>query len=258
MDNSTESEKEKSTTTKHPGFFEDILSGVLNLDRGLPATIWAMIKAPKAVIDDYFHEREKFTNPFRYTIILTTVATFVATYFMDYSEMYHNAMEMGAGEEMDVLITDLSEKIPSFEWQLFFDRMILISVAITEKFIQITYLFMYAPILALYSYLFFKKKHPRFLHHFVMVVYMISTYSLATIIYMPFVDVENFFNWVVYLFGIPLQMAYIYWVMYNYLDVSGWGEHIKVILTGILGYVTFSILMTLLMYGGAFIWTLYG
>lgn len=259
MNEETEQDKgQKTPVNHHPGFFEELLGDMLNLDRGLPATIWTMIKSPGQVVTAYFNERGRFTNPFRYTIILTTIATLVATYFIDYSVVYRLALEAGAGEDLDVMISKLSSEVPNYDWQLFFDRMVLISVALSEKFIQLTYLLVYAPAMAFFSYLFFKKKKQRYVQHFVMAVYMVSTYALVTIVYVPFVDSETFFSWWTYLFGMPLQLAYAYWVMYKYLDVSGLGEHVKVLLTGILGYAIFSIIVAFIMYLGAFIWTLLG
>lgn len=144
--------------TQHKGFLEELMGDVFNLDRGLPGTIWGMIKTPGVVIDAYFTDRGKYVTPLRYCIFILAVTTFISVRFVDYEEMMKNAMEMGAGGGLEDTIEQLSEAIPSFDWKAYFEAVTEISVSLLQKFNQVLYLVLLAPPMAFFLKLFFKKR----------------------------------------------------------------------------------------------------
>lgn len=73
--------------TQHKGFLEELMGDVFNLDRGLPATIWGMIKTPDKIIESYFTDRGKYVTPLRYCIFILAVTTFITVRFIDYDAM---------------------------------------------------------------------------------------------------------------------------------------------------------------------------
>ena len=116
-------DEEKSTPPQqkqHKGFLEELMEDVFNLDRGLPGTIWGMLKKPEEVIDAYFTDRGKYVTPLRYCIFILAVTTFISVRFIDYDAMMTNAMEMGAGESLEDLLAQLNQMIPSFDWEAYF------------------------------------------------------------------------------------------------------------------------------------------
>lgn len=107
-----EEETNKPEQIEHKGFLEELLGDVFNLDRGLPGTIWGMIKSPGEVIDAHFTERGKYVSPLRYCIFILAVTTFVTVRFVDYDAMMKNAMELGAGQNIDTMIEQLNQVAP--------------------------------------------------------------------------------------------------------------------------------------------------
>ena len=250
----SDSEPSKKPETKENHIFDDLTRDVLSMERGLPITIWHMVKSPEAVIEAYFSDKGRYVNPFRYTIIIVAVVMLIATFFIDYEYLYRQALEKGTGEDLESLIATLSAEVPGFDWQKYFDRFLELSVLYTEKFSQITYLAIYAPMLALFSFLFFKKKRSKFSHHFVMMIYLLATYSMFTILFTPFLDETVFMSSYLTYSVIIIQLGYTYFVMKRYLGITGIVEHVKVIATFILGYASFSIISSIILYAGAFIW----
>ncbi|MEP5944868.1 MAG: hypothetical protein ABJ356_09925, partial [Balneola sp.] len=125
--------------TQHKGFLEELMGDVFNLDRGLPGTIWGMIKTPGVVIDAYFTERGKYVTPLRYCIFILAVTTFISVRFVDYEAMMKNAMELGAGESIDDLVAQLNQIIPSFDWSAYFQSINEITISLVQKFNQALY-----------------------------------------------------------------------------------------------------------------------
>lgn len=233
------------------GFMEDILGDVLNLDTGLPATIKDMIVRPAEVIEAYFTDRDRYVNPFRYTIILMAFTTAIATFFIDYSLVFEQALETGAGVGKEQMITDLSSVI-DYNWEAYFEGVIKISVLISTKLNQVMIILILAPLVAMFSRMFFKEQEPRFRRHFVMILYSMATYSLFSIL-LIFVIENSFFNISVLILA-SMQFAYLIYVQSRYLNFKGAGKYIKGLLCVLFGYVLYSLSTAVISYVGAIIY----
>ncbi|MBO6620358.1 MAG: DUF3667 domain-containing protein [Balneola sp.] len=240
--------------TQHKGFLEELMGDVFNLDRGLPGTIWGMIKTPGVVIDAYFTDRGKYVTPLRYCIFILAVTTFISVRFVDYEEMMKNAMEMGAGGGLEDTIEQLSEAIPSFDWKAYFEAVTEISVSLLQKFNQVLYLVLLAPPMAFFLKLFFKKKKGRFIEHYVLMVYSLTTLSIFGLLMIPFVlTLENADSWLSFLFGLPVTFIFLMWTSIKYLGLKGFSEYLQAFLALFLGYLVFAIFQAIVTYIGAYL-----
>lgn len=240
--------------TDQKGFFEELLGDVFNLDRGLPGTIWGMIKTPGEVIDAHFTDKGKYVSPLRYCIFILTITTFISVQFVDYEAMMNNAMEMGGGQDLDLLIAQLSEQIPSFDWEGYFNSMNELTVTVLQKFVQIIYLVIMAPLMAFFSRLFFKQRKEKFINHYVMLVYSLTTFAIFSVLMVPLmIQMENTDNFWLFLTGLPLMVIFIGWAMSDYLNLKGFSDYLQAALALLFGYISYSIISGILLYVGAFI-----
>ncbi|MEQ9280427.1 MAG: hypothetical protein RLN83_13100 [Balneola sp.] len=240
--------------TQHKGFLEELMGDVFNLDRGLPGTIWGMIKTPGEVIDAYFTDRGKYVTPLRYCIFILAVTTFITVRFVDYDAMMKNAMELGAGDSLEDMVSQLNELVPSFDWSAYFQSINEITVSLVQKFNQALYLVLLAPMFAMFSRLFFKKKKSRFVEHYVLMVYSLTTFSIFSLFMLPAMKMmENTDTPLIFFLGIPLMLGFLLWAMIKYLGLKGFSEYLQAIIALVLGYILYSIAQTILIYVGAYL-----
>lgn len=240
--------------TQHKGFLEELLGDVFNLDRGLPGTIWTSIKSPDKVIDAHFTDRGKYVSPLRYCIFILAVTTFITVRFIDYDAMMTNAMEMGAGASVDDLVAQLNQLIPSFDWSAYFQNINEITISLVQKFNQALYLVLLAPIFALFTRLFFKKKKSRFVEHYVLMVYSLTTFSIFSLAMLPAMKaMENTDTPLIFFMGIPLMLGFLMYASIRYLSLKGFSEYLQVLIALVLGYILYSFVQTILIYLGAYL-----
>ncbi len=253
-------DEEKSQTPQqhpqHKGFLEELMGDVFNLDRGLPGTIWGMIKTPGEVVEAYFTDRGKYVTPLRYCIFILAVTTFITVRFIDYDAMMTNAMEMGAGASLDDLIAQLNQIAPSFDWSAYFQNINEITISLVQKFNQALYLVLLAPMFALFSRMFFKKKKSRFIEHYVLMVYSLTTFSIFSLVMIPAMKMmETAETPLLFFTGIPLMLGFLLWAMVKYLRLKGFSEYLQAAIALVLGYILYSIFQTILIYIGAYVMT---
>ncbi|MEQ8524643.1 hypothetical protein [Gracilimonas sp.] len=255
MSNTSESKRPNVTENS---VFKDLTQDVLSLERGLPVTVWHMIKSPGVVIDSYFTDRGRYINPFRYAIIVLAITAVIVGFFVDYEALYRHALEEGAGEDLNTFIATLSAQVPGFDWQKYFDSFLELSVMFSEKFSQVGAILIFAPIMALFSWMFFKSKKEKFVYHYVMMLYNLTTFSIFSSLVSPLIDEQGFAlsSWYMVL-TIGIMLGFTYYVMRSYLRFNRFMDHVKVIFTFFLGYFGYSILTAFLLYGGAFIYMKY-
>lgn len=253
-------DEEKSQTpqrqTQHKGFLEELLGDVFNLDRGLPGTIWGMIKTPGQVVEAYFTDRSKYVTPLRYCIFILAVTTFITVRFIDYDAMMTNAMEMGSGASIDDLIAQLNQIVPDFDWVVYFQNLNEITISLVQKFNQALYLVLLAPMFALFTRMFFKKKKNRFIEHYVLMVYSLTTFSIFSLALIPAMKMmETAETPLLFFSTIPVMLGFLLWAMIKYLGLKGFSEYLQGVIALVLGYILYSIIQTILLYIGAYIMT---
>ncbi len=214
-----------------------------------------MIKYPGLVIESYFTDKGRYINPFRYAIIVLAITAVIVGFFVDYEALYRHALEEGAGEDLDTLIANLSAQVPSFDWQKYFDSFVELSVLFSEKFAQVGAILMFAPVMALFSWMFFKSKKQKFVYHYVMMLYNLTTFSIFSSLVSPLIDEQGFAlsSWYMML-TVGIMLCFTYYVMRSYLTFTKVMDNVKMIFTFFLGYFSYSILTAILLYGGAFIY----
>ncbi len=250
----SEQKPEPQADKNQKGFVEELLGDVFNLDRGLPGTILGMIKTPGEVVDAYFTDRGKYVTPLRYCVFILAVTTFISTRFIDYEEMMKNAMELGAGDSVEVLVERLSSVTPSFDWAAYFQAINDISVSLVQKFNQILYLALLVPAMAFFLKLFFKYKKSRFIEHYVLMVYSLTTFSIFSLLMIPLMlNLENTDSGISFLLGIPLIFVYLIWTSGKYLNLKGVSEYLQVLIALVLGYILYTIVQVIIMYLGAYL-----
>ena len=249
-----EEEIKPKVQPEHKGFFEELLGDVFNLDRGLPATILGMFKQPGAVIDSYFTDRGRFVSPLRYCIIILAVTTFISVRFIDYEAMMTTAMESGAGTSIDEMANQLSQVMPGFDWKAYFEALNELTVIILQKFVQVIYLALMAPLMAFFTKLFFKKKQPKFINHYVMLVYSLTTFAIIGLLFFPLMlQLETTGSMLGFFLSVPVTLGFLLWHISSYLKLKGFSEIFQGFLALLLGYISYSILSGILLYVGAFI-----
>lgn len=250
-------DQEKSTPpqeTQHKGFLEELMGDVFNLDRGLPATIWGMVTKPAKIIEAYFNDRGKYVTPLRYCIFILAVTTFISVQVVDYDAMMKNAFEMGAGGSVEGLIEQLNQIAPNIDWVGYFDNVGLITINLVQKFNQILYLVLMAPMFAFFTKLFFKKKKQRFIQHYVMMVYSLTTFSVFSVVLLPFlVMAETSKSPLVFFVSLPLMLGFMIWVTIKYLGLKGFSEILQVVIAFVLGFIGYSIVQNIIIYVGAYL-----
>lgn len=247
-------ETKHTTEAEHKGFLEELLGDVFNLDRGLPATIWGMIKTPGLIIDSYFTDRGKYVSPLRYCIFILAITTFITVRFVDYDAMMKNAMELGAGQNIETLISQLNQIAPSFDWAGYFQNINEITVSMVQKFNQVLYLVLLAPMFAFFTRMFFKKKKSRFIEHYVLMVYALTTFSLFSLSLLPFMKMmENTETPLIFFISLPLMIGFLMWASIKYLGLKGFSEYVQVFIALMFGYILYSFVQTILTYVGAYL-----
>lgn len=239
---------------EHKGILEDLVGDLLNLDRGLPATIFLMFKSPGVVISSYFTDRKRFVNPIRYTIFILAVVTTISTFFIDYEQMFKTAMDGGAQGNMDQAIEQL-ESVSDFNWRGYLEKVQEISVLISTKLNQILYILILAPLMAFFSRMIFRSKEPEFRKHFVMFLYLLATFSLFSIFLIPLLVAFGMGSAYVSI-AIFTQLAFTIFVQVNYLRLSGFKGYSLAVVNFLVGYLAYTIVTLIIVYVGAFIWVL--
>ncbi len=243
-------EQEQKPEKKEAGLFEELLGDVLNLDRGLPATIYNMFVNPRLVIDSYFTDRGRFVNPIRYTIFIMAFTTAITVYFIDYERVLQEAANAGAqGGDFNASLEDLKEKT-GLDWPLYFEMVGEVTIVMTTKLNQLLYIVLLAPALAFFSKLFFKSKKPYFKHHYVMYLYSLASFSALSLFFFPLMMIENF--WATYTtIVVVLQLGFTFYVQSKYLELKGFEQYAMSFLSFLFGYITYTIISIIIMYGAA-------
>jgi hypothetical protein len=168
--------------------------------------------------------------------------------------MMTNAMEMGANRNLEQTIEQVEAIAPNFDIRGYLNAINELTVTVLQKFVQVIYLLIMAPLMAFFSKLFFKQKKEYFINHYVMIVYALTTFAIFSILLLPIMaKMETTDNFWLFLTGLPLMLGFIGWTMINYLKLKGFSEYLQAILALLFGYITYSFVSAILLYVGAYI-----
>lgn len=245
---------ERKPEIQENSMLDDFLGDLINLDRGLPATVLGMLKSPGLVIESYFTDRGRFVNPFKYTIFILAVTTLIGSLFVDYELLMQQAAELGYSSSVE----DANENFKRIEEESgipiasFMTAMKDVSVAMMTKFSQIFYILVMAPLMAFSSRLFFKKKRAFFKHHYVMLLYMLATYAIFGLVFTPLMISEIPFTIFTFLVTF-VQLVFFMYVQIKYLELKGFDEYSMSFLSFFVGYILYMIATFIIQVGGGII-----
>ena len=237
----SEQNEENKPELKEKNIFEDLVGDILSLERGLPATFLTMLKSPGRVIDSYFADEKQFVSPFKYTIFILAVVTLINTTFVDYEALMQAAAQSGTNdiEQMNEDLKKLDEAT-GLNFTGFMTAMKDVSVGLLTKYSQVFYILVMAPLLAFSSRLFFKKIKPKFTHHYVMMLYTVSTYAVFTLFLIPLLANQSMI-WIQTVLTSIIMMIFLMYTQIKYLKLKGFDGYMMSFLSFLIGYILYFI-----------------
>lgn len=235
--------KETESGRKEKGFIEEFLVDIINLDRGLPATYIDMFRKPDVVVNSYFTDRGRYVTPLRYTIFLVTLVTLITTYFVDYSELFDSVFESVAADDDNPLFATEGGRA-------YFLKVKEVGVLLATKFVAFNYILLLAPCMSFSTFFFFKKVKPRFVEHFVLNVYYVAQLTTFAVITIPVMVYTQSFEFI-FATSIITQLFAILWIYRKYLELKGIKGYLKATFSYLIGYLLYSIVSAIVMYGWA-------
>lgn len=102
--------------------------------------------------------------------------------------------------------------------------------------------------------MFFKKKKNKFIEHYVLMVYALTTFSIFSLALLPAMKMmENTDTPLVFFMSIPVMLGFLMWASVKYLNLKGFSDYMQVFIALIFGYILYSIVQSLLIYVGAYL-----
>lgn len=181
-------------TFKH-FFFHDILHGVWHFEKGILFTLkQALIRPGKAALDYISGKRIRFYNVFYLTLLLIGLNIFINHIQNQLSHYYFNTnlepQTDGAGKNIDTFLSDNSKLI----------------------------LFSFIPLLAINSFIFFRRKKLNFSEHFIisgmMFLGVITIVTISSFFY--FTDYINYIDFFSPILNIITPASILIYLIINY------------------------------------------
>lgn len=213
-------------------FAGEMMSELVNFDRGVPGTYWDLFARPGQVVSDYFAPSDNYMNPFRYVLFVTTAVTLILSFAIDFEAYYMRIIEASAG---DVGYQQILEALPE-EMRTFYETLMNTGWLMTSQYLGVAYILLSAPCLALLSYALFRGAKPYFSQHFVFSLYFYAQLGSFNLLFAPVqMQMENLVNsgYVT----IPAAILYLVWMSRDYLSLKGAGDYIKVVLVYLLAII---------------------
>ncbi|MDZ7773138.1 MAG: hypothetical protein U5K31_10450 [Balneolaceae bacterium] len=227
----------------------ELVSDVINVDSGLPGTLYDLFKMPGVVVSSYFEEPGRYMKPFRYALFLGGFYVLLATGWLD---MQHILREAFSQIGNDAMRNDMPGEVKTF-----LDNVQRLGILLSTKYLSLNLIFLMAPSLAVTSYLMFRGTKRKFVQHAVLNLYssaQIILFSLAPLIaLMAGGGRSATSDYMGYAFT-AIGMVYFIWVYKNFFGLRYSEDYAKCVLSLILGYLLYFIVLTLLQVGGAAIW----
>lgn len=237
MSGEPEMEPEKQFGIKT--FTSELLSELVNLDRGVPGTFVSLFTRPAEVVEDYFTEADRYMSPFRYTLFVASVVTLLLATLVDYEQLFMSAVEAAEPTSAKALPEGFQEYLGLVRQT---------GLQMVTKYLPFTYIFLMTPSFALSSYLLFKRRKPYFSQHVILNMYCGAQFGSLAIITVPIMAYTQSMLTTSY-FSYPLMIAYLIWVYTRYFALETVGKWLRAFISFFLGYLFFFIAMTLIQAG---------
>ncbi|MEO1624364.1 MAG: DUF3667 domain-containing protein [Bacteroidota bacterium] len=194
------------------------LLGVINLDRGLPFTIWQYLRRPKRAVYDFLESprRKNYTKPFAFLLIVGVVGTYISFSLLDQLTTAQGGM----------LEKGLRESAPDLEAAL---KEFMEFLRKYQHFVQ----FGIIPILTLATQAIYRERKLNYAEHLVINSYVTGMRMLASSLGLLLTMLAD--SLPLALFGSALAIAY---TLYAYYTIFGpQKDWIVGILKGVAVYV---------------------
>ncbi|MCR9154080.1 MAG: DUF3667 domain-containing protein [Bacteroidetes bacterium] len=205
------------------------LMDAFNLEYGILATLWSLITRPGKSTKHYLSDgRLKYFSPFR-LLILSTALLLILIQSSDMASNFEEGFMMSVEEN-----NQGEAEAKKFEAQKVAHRIALIF----QEYFNIL-LWLYIPIISLFTFLFNRKKNLNYAEHVVFNTYYTSVINLFSVILVPG-----------YFFGYESIMMYIYLILsigyfiwyYRELFEKSWGRALlDTILASLISFTIYSL-----------------
>lgn len=219
-------------------FTSELLSEMVNLDRGVPGTFVSLFTRPAEVVEDYFSEADRYMSPFRYTLFVASVVTLLLATLLDFEQLFMSAVEAAETPSTKALPEGFQEYLGLVQQT---------GLQMVTKYLPLTYIFLVTPSFALSSYLLFKKRKSYFSQHIILNMYCAAQFGSLAIITVPLMAYTQSMLITSY-FSYPLMIAYLIWVYTRYFALETVGKWLRAFISFLLGYLFFFIAMALTQY----------
>ncbi|NNE55307.1 MAG: DUF3667 domain-containing protein [Flavobacteriales bacterium] len=204
---------------------------VMNLERGFLYTIKGLVLKPYATIQEYLYKfRRKHANPLRLLIFSSAIAALITASFTDFS---HAIIEIDGQEvstsDIGVVPDDDPKMIKIKELQ---EKLLKEFKQIFDQNLNIFYLSS-VPILALLTFLFFRKKGYNFAEHFVIAAFLASMINIFSIVITPLTYFSPTVN------GVTLfcSIGYTFFFLMTVFRARSFGGFVRALCVNILSYI---------------------
>jgi hypothetical protein len=178
---------------------EEILAQ-FNLEKGIGYTIKGLLLRPRAVMEEYlFHDRHRLMRPLPLVILVVTVTTFFALWYLPVEQDI--GAELHKASVPETLIPAL-EKFMQFSKQYY--NVLLLSAI---------------PTVSLATFLLFRSSGLNYAEHLIINMYIYAMQTILTLPFFPFLlDVSAF--------GVVVVVLSAWYYLYAYRSVfqTSWGE----------------------------------
>ena len=246
---------------------------IFNLRKGFLYTIRELLLIPGDAIHTYlFEDRSRLSKPFPFFILTTTLAVLIAINLDPFSSQF---MEKGYGleengeansspdsaksdsalidlsAEADTLQVENAESIESQEPEV--NPQKFVEAFLQEyfsKYMQVTY-WLLLPVIALFSYLFFKKQKLFYPEHFVLNTYVAGMQNLMYVVLVPALMVFGGNTiYAVYFIGMVAYQIFAYIHIFKAYSkgAAAWKAVVVIMLSYILFFILFTIVLTVAMF----------
>jgi hypothetical protein len=158
-----------------PHVLHDLVHVFLHADRGVFPFISRLVTQPGTMALEYVQGKRKIFNPFQYLILCVGLILFLMV-----QSHFYEVLEAQNTANTAKFPTYFQKALADFTWAL-------------KKYSNVI-TFMHLPVIALFSWLFFKKRAHNYAEHFTMVVFAMSlTYTINALVLLAYIifNIQN-------------------------------------------------------------------
>ena len=240
----------KKSEDNNGSFFKEFIADAFDIDHGLMKTFLMLFRDPRGVMDAYRDDEiENYYSPFKYVVITTTLLTFVFFLAFDFSDILK--------QNMGAAVTSMQETGTQSEMA----REIVLNATLvfqklSRQFATVSMLFLLMPSLALFSFMFFRKKMGRYSEHFALSAYLVGQINcIQLLLCLPLFILQSLgWNVASYLIVFDLSgLAYMTYGILRVFEVRNFKGVLSSLFSPLFGYLTYMIVLLIITIVSAFV-----